>query len=230
MAKLFTEDEVVGLARQAYDHGDAAFELEAHRAALLIIDLQDEFLRPGWTPYWIPEATRQVPRVKTLLEACRRLDVPVIYTVFSATHRNLDRPASGATIPNRFRMIENDPAWFRDGVVWHELAPRDDEIVIHKPSYGAFYDTPLQTILGNLGRDTIIVCGTLTNYCCGTTARQGYERGFMVVVGSDVCATDDPVAHDVELRTLRRGFARVLTSEAIIAALEASAGQPAGRA
>jgi nicotinamidase-related amidase len=229
VAKLFTEDEVVGLAREAYDHGDAAFELEADRAALLVVDMQDEFVRPGWTPYWVPDATRQVPRIRTLLLACRRLDVPVIYTVFSATHRDLDRPASGSTMPNRYPTVPNDPAWFRDGVVWHELAPRDEEIIIHKPSYGAFFDTPLQTILGNLGRDTIIVCGTLTNYCCGSTARQGYERGFKVVLGSDVCGTDDPVANDAELRTLRRGFARVLTSEAIIAALEATRQQAVGR-
>ncbi|GAA3499147.1 hypothetical protein GCM10019016_062510 [Streptomyces prasinosporus] len=44
----------------------------------------------------------------------------------------------------------------------------------HDPQalYGAFYDTPPHTMLRNLGRDTVIVTGTLTNYCCGTTARR----------------------------------------------------------
>jgi nicotinamidase-related amidase len=83
--------------------------------------------------------------------------------------------------------------------------------VIHKPSYGAFYDTPLQTILRNLGRDTVVICGTLTNYCCGTTARQAYERGLQVVFGSDVTATDDDALHEAELCVLRKGFARVAT-------------------
>lgn len=219
----FSEADVLALARAGYEDGDASFEIVAARSALIVVDLQDEFVRPGWTPYWVPEATRQVPRVKPLIEACRRLGVPVIYTVFTGTHLGLDRPASGALMANRFPEIEPDPAWFRDGVVWHELAPGADEVVIRKPSYGAFYDTPLQTILANLGRDTILICGTLTNYCCGTTARQGYERGFKVVVGSDVCATDDSDAQEAEFRTLRRGFARVLTSAEITAALEASA-------
>ncbi|MFF4473631.1 isochorismatase family cysteine hydrolase [Streptomyces sp. NPDC001599] len=75
------------------------------------------------------------------------------------------------------------------------MSPRPDEVVIRKPSYGAsygaFYDTPLDTMLRNLGRDTVVVTGTLTNYCCGTTARQAYERGYKVVFGSDVTATDD---------------------------------------
>jgi nicotinamidase-related amidase len=39
-------------------------------------------------------------------------------------------------------------------------------------------------MLTNLGRDAIVICGTLTNFCCGTTARQGYERGFDVVVAA----------------------------------------------
>lgn len=90
-------------------------------------------------------------------------------------------------------------------------------MVIHKPSYGAFYDTPLQTILHNLGRDTVIICGTLTNYCCGTTARQAYERSFKVVFGSDVTSTDDPDLQEPELQVLRKGFARVLSAEQIIA-------------
>ena len=84
---------------------------------------------------------------------------------------------------------------------------------------GAFYDTPLETILRNLGRDTIIITGTLTNFCCGTTARQGCERGFQVVFGSDLTATDDPSLQDVEPCVLRKGFARVMTSRDIAAAL-----------
>jgi nicotinamidase-related amidase len=193
MTREFTEDEVVALARQAYRQGTAEFQLLPDRAALLVIDMQEEFVRPGWTPYWIPQATRQVPRLARLLATCRARGVPVLYTAFAATHRYLDRPRSGATMPSRYPELgPGDPAWFRDGRIWQALAPEPGEVVIYKPSYGAFYDTPLATILGKLGRDTVIICGTLTNLCCGTTARQAYERGFWVVVGSDVTATNDP--------------------------------------
>ena len=84
--------------------------------------------------------------------------------------------------------------------MWHELAPREDEIVIHKPSYCAFYGTPLETILKNLGKDTVIICGTVTNICCGMTARQAYERSFKVIFGSDVTSTDDPDLQEPELK------------------------------
>ena len=214
----FTEEDVLALARAAYARGDAAFELEPDRAALLVIDMQDEFVRPGWTPYWVPAATRRVPQVRVLVETARRRAVPVVWTAFAATHAGLDRPGGGPLMPNRFPSIEPDSAWFRDGRIWHELEPSPDEIVIHKPSYGAFYDTPLETILRNLGRDTIVVCGTLTCYCCGTTARQGYERGFKVVVAGDACANDDPDLQEYELSVLRKGFGRVLATDEIAAA------------
>jgi nicotinamidase-related amidase len=119
-------------------------------------------------------------------------------------------------MPNRFPDIPQDPAWFRDGVIYPELTPTENEVVIHKGSYGAFYDTPLETILRNLNRDTIVICGTLTNFCCGTTARQGYERGFKVVVISDATATDDMDLQEAELMILRKGFARVMTTAEIV--------------
>jgi nicotinamidase-related amidase len=120
-------------------------------------------------------------------------------------------------MPNRYPELGiEDPSIFRDGQIVEELSPLPQEIVIYKPSYGAFYDTPLESILRNLGKDTIIICGTLTNYCCGMTARQGYERGFKVVLGSDVTSTNDPTMHEAELKVLRAGFARVLTSGEIM--------------
>lgn len=215
----YSESDVLALAREAYTRGDAGFELRPDRCALLVIDMQDEFVRPGWTPFWVPAATAQIPRIRALIDVCRAASIPVIYTIFSATHRYLDRPRTGPLMPNRYPHMPGDPAWSENVGVVAELAPAPDDVVIHKPSYGAFYDTPLETILKNLGRDTILICGTLTNYCCGTTARQGYERGFQVVVGSDVCATDDPALQEPELMVLRKGFARVLTSEQITAEL-----------
>lgn len=219
---MYSEDEILRLARRAYETGDAGFEIRAGRSALLVIDMQDEFVRPGWTTSWVPEATRRVPAIAALIRTARSSRVPVIYTIFDNTHLGLDRPAAGFLMPNRYAHIRDpgEATWFVNSRVWHELEPAAEDVVIRKPSYGAFCDTPLDTILRNLKRDTIIICGTLTNYCCGTTARQGYERGYFVVFGSDVTATDEPGQHEAELRVLRRGFARVLTSREIITALQ----------
>lgn len=216
---VYSEDEVLALARRAYRTGQASFEVEANRCALLLIDMQDEFVKPGWTPYWVPEATRMVPRLAALIARCRQAGVPIIYTAFAATHRGLDRPRSGGRMPNRYAAPDGGETWFHEGRIWHEVAPAPGDIVIYKPSYGAFYDTPLHTILVNLDRDTIIITGALTNFCCGMTARQGYERGFQVVLISDLTATDDPELQEAELAVMRKGFARVMSGEDIGAVL-----------
>ena len=217
----FTEERVLALARRAYREGSAKLEVVSERCALLVIDMQDEFVKPGWTPYWVPEATRHVPRIKKLIDHCRKRRIPVIFTVFSGTHNYLDRPKTGASMPNRYPELKIDQSsFFMKGQVWHQLAPNSDEVVIHKPSYGAFYDTPLETILKNLGKDAVIIAGTLTNYCCGMTVRQAYERGFKVICGSDVTSTDDPDMQEPELKVLRKGFAKVLSSDRIIELLK----------
>ena len=216
----FTEEYVLNLAKKAYEEGVASFEIIREKCALLVIDMQDEFVRPHWTPFWVPEATRQVPKIRTLINACRQKRIPVIFTSFARTYNCTDRPASGRLMPNRYNDVAQDPAWFRDGRIWHELTPLEGEIIIHKPSYGAFFDTPLETILRNLTKDTVIMCGILTNFCCGMTARQAYERGFKVVFGSDITSTDDPQLQEPELKVLRKGFAKVLTLTEIIRTLD----------
>lgn len=213
----FSEQDVLDLAKRAYNEGDAGFQIKPNKCALLVIDMQDEFVKPHWSPDWVPEATRQVPRIKTLIEHCRSKNIPVIYTVYSNTHNFLDRPKTGKFMPGRYSELDIDfSVFFVNGQVWHELAPREDEIIIKKSSYGAFYDTPLETILKNIEKDTVIICGTIANCCCGTTARQAYERSFKVVFGSDVTSIEDPEMREPELRALRKWFARVLNAEEII--------------
>jgi nicotinamidase-related amidase len=120
-------------------------------------------------------------------------------------------------MPSRFPDLNIDQSsFFVTGTLWHEFVPKSDEIIIHKSSYGAFFETPLETILKNLGKDTVIISGTLTNYCCSTTARQAYERSFKVVFGSDVTAAHFPEFHEVELKILRRGFAKVMSLDQLL--------------
>lgn len=216
----YTEGQVATLGRRAYLEGEAGFEISAEKSALLVIDMQEEIVRPHWSPFWVPEATRLTARIKVLIERCRQSAVPVIFTALSTLHNGLDRPGVDELMPGRFTDLNLDHSeFFNQELICEDLAPEEGELIIRKPTYGAFLNTPLETILHNLNRDTILICGALTNFACGTTARQGYERGFKVVVGSDVTATDDPALHKADLMVLRRGFARVMTAKKIIDAL-----------
>jgi nicotinamidase-related amidase len=219
----YTEQQVLDLARRQYEQGVAQFTFQPKTSVLLVIDMQEEFVKPHWTPYWIPEATRIIPRIKQLIDLCRKKKIPVIYTVYSKTHHYLDRPPYLSTMPSRqFDEDIDQSTLFIKGKVPDEIAPHKEDIIIHKSSYGAFYETPLETILKNLEKDTVIISGTLTNYCCSMTARQAYERGFKVIFGSDVTATHFPEMHTYELQVLRRGFAKILSLKEIHDAFNAT--------
>ena len=107
----YTEEIVLKAASDAYKNGDVKFDIKTDKCALIVIDMQDEFVKPEWTSSWIPEATRQVPIIKRLIEYCRSKKIPVIYTAFKDTHSFMDRPKTGELMPNRYPHLGSDPTW-----------------------------------------------------------------------------------------------------------------------
>jgi isochorismate hydrolase len=98
----YSESEIQELMRNAYENDFAAFPVHINDCALLVIDMQDEFVKPNWTSYWVPEATRQVPRINDMIVFCHENNISVILTAFSDTYQYLDRPKTGRFMPNRY--------------------------------------------------------------------------------------------------------------------------------
>ena len=103
-----------------------------------------------------------------------------------------------------------------DTPTYHEIAPEPGEKIIQKHRYSAFFDTDLHTYLRGCDVDTVIITGCMTNYCCGATARDAFFRDYKVIFGSDLNATDNQEVHEAELKTLRRGYARVIPLDEIL--------------
>ncbi len=99
-----------------------------------------------------------------------------------------------------------------------EVRP-DDAVIRTKHTYDAFFGTELDSLLRGGGVRTVIVCGTMTNYCCEATARGAFDRGYHVVFSSDLTSTDSAINHVATLRTMRRGYARVMSGLQIEGAL-----------
>lgn len=218
----FTEEYLREKVAKEYEGGIATFKINPKKTALIVVDMTDEFTKPEYAPSWVPEATRQLPKIKSLIEESRKLGVPVIYTCYACQpsfvdmnpyFRNFWTPA------DNFEDYDG-PVLFTKETIDKIIAPdRSKDIIIAKPSYGAFTNTALDYILKNLGVDTVVICGTNSNYCCGTTAREAHAHGYKVVFGSDINSADLPELQEFELKILRRGFALVLSKDEIIEAL-----------
>lgn len=189
-----------------------AFAIHPSECALIVVDMQEDFVNPG-NPMCVPEAYRQVPRIITLVECCRSVGVPVFFTEHTVS------PDVAADFYQYWPPINNGAiAEGQPGSkLYRKFHPQPGErIISSKHTYDSFAGTDLDYALRNRGVRTLIISGTLTNFCCESTARTGYFLGYHVVFGSDVNATDNALAHEATLRTLRRGFARVLDHHHII--------------
>jgi nicotinamidase-related amidase len=211
----FTEEWILEEAQRQYKEGRANIDVEPGHTALLIVDMIDEFVKPNWCPYWVPDATRQVPRIRRLIDAFHEAKAPVIYLAYDVSLRGLNFPMTERVVPIGGVLSDFEHEVFQSVAIFEDLAPTGDDLVVLKHCYSGFHGTGLDLVLKSLGVTTVVICGTMTNFCCGSTAREAFWHGYKVIFGSDVNSTDDAIVNEAELQTLRRGFARVMASEEV---------------
>ena len=195
------------------------WHFERERCVLMVIDMQNDFVLDG-AIMQVKEAGRQIPKIQKLIATCRELSVPIIYTVHKTNP--VYNPLEIASFPwlKDAGMREGT-----DGVkVIDDLKPAPNDIVLCKRRFSAFYQTDLEMMLRNMMPqsspvDTLIICGTVTNICCESTARDAFFRDYKVIFGSDICSTDDKDAHQATLKNMEI-FGRTMDCESIIQSLK----------
>jgi len=208
--------------------GDVSFReraVERDKAALLVIDLQKGEYNPDKIAAapdraYLFERVRDVviPNGQQLLAACRAAGVEVIYTVVEALtldgrDRSLDYKVSGIFVAKG--------SW--QALVLDELEPLPNEIVIPKTSSSLFNSTNFEYVLRNLGVEYVMVMGILTDQCVETAVRDGCDRGFMMTLVDDACATFAAQRHTEALVGFK-GYCRIRSTAQILDELKGQAG------
>ena len=205
-----------------------------NRSALLIVDMQNDFLHRDGNFSHIarehPEAKIDmpfligtIPNVKRLADAFRAAGRPVVYLAHVLKPDYSDaafpywrvgiEPGSG----NRTHCVEG--TWGAQIIDY--LMPQEGEHLVVKKGFGGFSNTPLDTVLHNLGVTTCVVSGVTTCVCVSTTIRGGVEYNYRMIVVSDAVAEVDRATHEAELKTMARIFADVKTPDEVIGMLDA---------
>ncbi len=181
------------------------------KTALLVIDMQNDFIGPE-APCTCPGAEEIIPRIRTLIDACRAADIPVIYTV------EVHRPSG---IDSGHERRNHCLTGSRGAAICDELTPAADEPVIVKTRYDAFMDTDLCHVLHGYNvraNDTLIICGLATNICIHYTSAGAFQRDYHIRVVDDCCAGYTPELHEGALANISiLGQGSRVNSERILA-------------
>ncbi|MCY4361578.1 MAG: cysteine hydrolase [Gammaproteobacteria bacterium] len=200
-------------AREETRVADAFFRINRKTSALLIIDMQNAFLEPG-AILEAPMGRDIITRLARLIDVCRELCVPVIWV-------RLDSSAPyGGLLLEKYPSLREQQVLYK-GTHSFELfsdmpAPLENEFHIVKHKYDAFHRTDLDTLLRNIGADTVIITGVTTNCCCESTARSAFEHDYKVAFTSDATAAFEERLHEATLGTVRELFGRVVTVAEVI--------------
>jgi nicotinamidase-related amidase len=223
------------MANKAIEAEPYEMEFDPKSTALLIIDMQRDFVMPGGfgealgndvTPL---QAT--IAPTKRVLEAARKKGMLVIHTREGHRPDLTDCPPT-KLVRGRGKIRIGDPGPMGRilvrGEIGHdivpELYPAPGEPVIDKPGKGAFYATDLELILRDRGIKTLIVCGVTTEVCVNTSVREANDRGYECVVLSDCVGSYFPEFQKAALAMIKAQggiFGWVSDSRRALAALGA---------
>ncbi len=201
---------MTAISAQPYD-----YEIPEHgKMALVIIDMQRDFLEPGGFGDALGNNVQLlqaiVPTIKELLETWRSLSLPIIHTIEchkpdlsdcppSKLNRSKEGLKIGDTGPMGRILIYGEAG----NNIIPELEPKEGEIVILKPGKGAFTRTDLESILQERGITHLVITGVTTEVCVQTTMREANDRGYECLLVEDATESYFPEFKQATIAMLR---------------------------
>lgn len=162
-----------------------------------------------------------IPNIQRLLASFRKIGASIIYITYGANAPDAsDAPAHMAPII----CATNNIAGQREHDIVDELAPLPSELVLNKITQGAFRSTALDATLRAKGIRTVVTVGVSTNNCVAMTSMEACDLQYQVVVVSDGTGTDSEEMQQATTTMLRRLWARVLTTDEVLAELATDSG------
>ena len=160
--------------------------------ALLIIDMQNDFVQPG-SPVTVAGALATVPSIRRLLDAFRAQRLPVLHV--TRTYRT---DGSDVELFRRESFLRG-PQYLLPGSVGAQIVPElaalASEHVLVKPRFSAFMGTPLDLVLRRLGVRELVIAGTQYPNCIRATVLDAVCLDYRVTVITDGCsAQTDAIA------------------------------------
>jgi nicotinamidase-related amidase len=211
-------------------------KIDLRRAAMVVIDMQNDFCaRGGWLDHIgvdIMSARLPIAPLQRLLPRLRRARVPVIWVnwgnrpdrlnlspallhVYKPTGRGV---GLGDPLPGSGAKVLEKGSWA--AAIVDELMPEPDDIRVDKYRMSGFWDTPLDSILRNLGITTLLFGGVNLDQCVMCTLQDANFLGYDCILVEDCAATTSPdFCREATLYNVKQCFGFVTQTASLEAAL-----------
>jgi len=165
------------------------------RSALLVIDMLEDFVRPG-APLEVPQTRKILPAIARRVSRARREGDLVVYVCDS--HRKNDPEFA------RMGWPPHAVAGTKGAAVASEIAPEPGDVVVEKKTYSGFFRTTLPTVLRRHGIRSVSLSGCVTHICILYTAADAAMRGYDVTVNESLVAGLDEKSHRFALDQMEK--------------------------
>ncbi|MEA5569905.1 isochorismatase family cysteine hydrolase [Calothrix sp. UHCC 0171] len=208
------------------------------KTAILVIDMQNDFCHPdGWLAHIgvdVTPARQPIKPLQNLLPALRQVNIPVIWLNWgnrpdlmniSANVLHVYNPTGegvglGDRLPKNGAEVLMEGSWA--AAVVDELEQLPQDIKVSKYRMSGFWDTPLDSILRNLGRTTLLFAGVNADQCVMATLQDANFLGYDCILVEDCTATTSPeYCWQATIYNINQCFGFVTNSQIIKKALNA---------
>jgi nicotinamidase-related amidase len=198
-------------------------ELDPERTALIIVDMQNDFVRQG-APLEVPDARGTIDNHRKLLKRFRDRPRLIVFTRFIAgpartliwNWSTVLSPPTCCCWPGFMRSYKDVEGTRDAAAVIDELAPLPNELQVDKYNYGAFHRTSLLDSLQARGVEAVVVTGTVTQICVDETARGAFREGLKAVMISDAVSSFDQALHHAALTNFAMKFGWVMSTDEVL--------------
>lgn len=187
---------------------ETTWSINPHASAVLVIDMLNDFLVEGGKMV-LPGGDHIVPNQKDVLDAARKIDIPIIYV--NDAHRPGLRE-DREFLKRGQHCIEG--TWGAE--VIDALKPSAEDMIITKRRFSGFFETDLDLTLKDLGIKILIVMGVVTNICVRSTVHDAFFRGYKVIVPTDCVEATGPREQESSLYDIETHFGDIADSRQVI--------------
>ncbi|MEG0229039.1 MAG: isochorismatase family cysteine hydrolase [Oscillospiraceae bacterium] len=182
------------------------------KSALIIVDMVKDFTHPDGLVYY-PQNREILPKIKKVLDLCRRNNVLIIFLRHSYRADKFDKNLANM----RQNCIENTGGDEIDPIL--DVDYKND-YVIKKRRYSGFVGTDLDMVLRENGIKNTIIVGTKTNCCIRATVTDAYNLDYMPIVVRECVATNSSEVNEMHLEDIRKYLGKVVSTKELEQMLE----------